>query len=164
MERIGSVVLGECRTQIRMNHYTLKECREKQEAAKLEGKMADVSWWSGYMAAKIDDTPIPFVDVAAKHPQRGYPLLIDAPDHFSEGFIDFLRARNPVVFENDTWIIIENCKYHTPEQPWLTAFAKSTKNFPDLETLSPWSDWEWQKKAMEKQTVKRFHIHIYKPR
>jgi hypothetical protein len=137
----------------------LKACRDRQEQAKRDGKLGDVSWWSGYMAAKIDDA-----DEGLSRKPETYPLLRDAPDHFSEGFIDFLRARNPVVFEDDSWIIIENCKYHTPEQPWLTAFAKSTKNFPDLETLSPWSDWEWQKKAMEKQTVKRFHIHIYKPR
>ena len=94
---------------------------------------------------------------------RAYPLLLDAPAHGLPAFIDYLREKNVVVFENESWIIIENCKYHTPERPWLTAFAKTPHDIPDLGSLSAWIDWEWKKKSSKAQTVKRFHIHMYKP-
>lgn len=94
-----------------------------------------------------------------------YPLLKDAPPHDSEAFIAYLGENNVVVDENDAWILIENCKYHTKEKPFLTLFAKQSVNTEQWEDLRGWLsdylDWEWLKKSSERQTVKRFHIHIY---
>jgi hypothetical protein len=94
-----------------------------------------------------------------------YPLLEKSPPHDSPEFIDYLRENNVVIFENDAWIIIENCKYHTPNNPWHTAFSKfnytiSINSFFLNPLPSEYDDWEWLKKAKSKQTVKRFHIHL----
>lgn len=87
-------------------------------------------------------------------------LLKNAPPHDSPKFIDYLRANNVVVLENDWWLVIENFKYHHKGQPWYTAFAKwENPNFSSL--FERWADWTWLKKPAEEQTVKRFHIHIY---
>ena len=93
-----------------------------------------------------------------------YPLLENAPAHDSPEFIDYLRENNIVVFENYRWIIIENCKYHTAERAWLTAFHKGLDWWQDADILwFQYGDWEWLKKSADRQTVNRFHIHIYKP-
>lgn len=93
---------------------------------------------------------------------NSYPLLGDAPDHFSEDFIVYLRKHNPVVFEDDDWIVIENCKYHTPERMWLTAFAKRPLDQTRFTVLhDKFGALEWLKKAADSQTVKRFHVHFY---
>lgn len=91
-----------------------------------------------------------------------YALLGGAPDHFSPLFINYLREHNPVVFEDDDWIVIENCKYHTKDKPWLTAFVKKPLAQINLQVLhDKFGAWEWKKKAAIMQTVKRFHIHFY---
>lgn len=91
-----------------------------------------------------------------------YALLGNAPDHFSPLFIDYLREHNPTVFENDNWIVIENCKYHTPERLWLTAFAKRPLGEVSFQALhDKFGALEWLKKSAGSQTVKRFHIHFY---
>lgn len=102
-------------------------------------------------------------------------LLLNAPDHNSDAFIDYLREHNKVVFENPQWIVIENFKYHKKLKPWYTAFHKPREFWPgsdakvewwqDIDILHyqrDWKDWEWLKKAATEQTVKRFHIHIHK--
>lgn len=98
---------------------------------------------------------------------KKYPLLENAPDHSRPEFIDYLRENNVVVWETDVWIVIENCKYHTKEKPWYTAFWKPVAQHSAMNALHwlsfAFMDWEWLKKAEEKQTVKRFHIHFYKP-
>lgn len=90
-----------------------------------------------------------------------YPLLDGAPAHETPEFIEYLRKNNPVVFENESWIVIENCKYHKPDRPWLTAFAKAPYTIPTLDALEAWRDWEWKKKSVREATIKRFHIHMY---
>lgn len=101
-------------------------------------------------------------------------LLRGAPEHTSPEFIDYLRENNKVVEEDNTWIVIENFKYHTEKKPWLTAFWKGDNDgtcyssdfaipLADLACsilLYKYRDWEWLKKADSKQTVKRFHIHL----
>lgn len=92
-----------------------------------------------------------------------YELLEKAPkDHLSDEFLEFLRKNNKVVWEDEYWLIIENCKYHSKEKPWLTAFSKN--EVVPFHALSiffrKYADWEWLKKAANKQTVKRFHIHL----
>jgi hypothetical protein len=98
-----------------------------------------------------------------------YPLLKKAPkDHASQEFLDFLRENNKVVYENNEWLVIENCKYHTPKKPWLTAFHKGQYDSNAITELwSLWcggdfESWKWIKKAASKQTIKRFHIHLVK--
>lgn len=90
-----------------------------------------------------------------------YPLLDGAPEHQTPEFIEYLRVNNPVIFENESWIVIENCKYHKPDRPWLTAFAKAPYTIPSFDTLEQWMDWEWKKKSVKEATIKRFHIHMY---
>lgn len=108
-------------------------------------------------------------------------LLKNAPAHDSPEFIDYLRKHNEVVFESGEWIVIENAKYHKPESPWLTAFWKGHKceeqeyggsdykcdswwvDTDELWYHEDWAEWEWLKKAANKQTVPgRFHIHLIK--
>ncbi len=89
-----------------------------------------------------------------------YHLLENAPDHQSAEFIDYLRENNPVVFEDKVWIVIENVKYHTAHRAWYTAFHKTGPI--DVTSLSQrYGDLEWRKKTAERQSVKRFHIHMY---
>lgn len=94
-------------------------------------------------------------------------LLKNAPPHDTDDFIDYLRENNKVVWENPQWIVIENFKYHTTERPWYTAFHKekpynAVMDLDILENYEDWKHWEWLKKSSTEQTVKRFHIHIYK--
>jgi hypothetical protein len=95
-----------------------------------------------------------------------YPLLEQAPkDHMSIEFIQFLREKNVVVKEMKNWLIIENCKYHTKEKPWYTAFYK--KLIPEQHELgqllvfAPFG-YNVMIKPPEERTVQRWHAHIYK--
>ncbi len=94
-----------------------------------------------------------------------YELLKNAPAQDSPEFIEYLRKNNVVIKETDNFILIQNCKYHSPEKPWYTLFTKK-KSYPAVELLSilyDYFEWEWLKKSKEKQTVPgRFHIHLYK--
>lgn len=107
-------------------------------------------------------------------------LLKNAPAHDSDEFLDYLREHNKVVFDNGQWLVIENVKYHNLKgKPWYTAFHKTTRKshvvigstyqiewYNDIDILwsyDDWAEWEWLKKSADKQTVNRFHIHIYKP-
>ena len=84
-----------------------------------------------------------------------YPLLERAPkDHSSPEFLDFLRENNPVLWEDDEWLAIENCKYG-----WPTVFAK-VENPGIQAVLERYSAYEWKVKPETKRTVGRFHIHI----
>lgn len=87
-----------------------------------------------------------------------FELLKTTPDHNSEDFLDFLKKHNKIVWENQRWLIIENCKY----EGWRTAFSKdpefATKNLHEI--LDQYPECEWHKKHINKQTIKRFHIHL----
>lgn len=93
-------------------------------------------------------------------------LLKNAPEHASPDFILYLRENNRVAYENRTFLVIENAKYHNKGRPWLTAFKKnSAKNneqvLEDLILLyKKYGDWQWIKKSAKKQTVRRFHLHL----
>lgn len=94
-----------------------------------------------------------------------YTLLKDAPeDHEAPEFLEYLRANNVVIGENDDWLIIENCKYHTKDKPWYTAFhkLKYTPSFSDIEELGlMYQQFNMTIKSPLKRTVKRFHIHLH---
>lgn len=102
-------------------------------------------------------------------------FLKKAPeDHNSEEFLQFLRDNNVVRFENRDWLVIQNKKYWTKKNDWLTCFWKGFSGEhgdqykPNLLTLMEGgnhhelTEREWLKKARKKQSVKIFHIHIYK--
>lgn len=99
-----------------------------------------------------------------------YPLLAEAPtDHNSEEFLAFLRQKNAVVWENDQWLVIENCKYHTQDSPWYTAFHKplndETEWWNDIDILDVkfcWEGYDMLVKAPERRSVQRFHVHLVK--
>jgi len=89
-------------------------------------------------------------------------LLANAPDQTTDDFLVYLRTNNKIVYEDKNWLVIENCKYNTPERPWHTAFHKhGVMSFKSL--ITRYWTWEWLKKAKESQTVpNRFHIHFYR--
>ncbi len=109
-------------------------------------------------------------------------LLANAPEHDTPEFIEYLREHNRVVRENDEWLVIENIKYHRPTRRWYTAFSKKdgkkekgedadgespggfhfSFDYRDNKWLHKWyKEWNWLKKAASKQTVKRYHFHIF---
>lgn len=82
-------------------------------------------------------------------------LLAGAPPHDTPAFLGYLREHNDVLYEDSEWLVIKNSKYG-----WPTAFAKyRTATFTGT-FLEKYGQYEWRKKAEEKQTVKRFHFHI----
>lgn len=94
-------------------------------------------------------------------------LLKNAPPHDSDEFLIYLMNNNVVVKQTEHWLIIENCKYHTEEKPWWTAFLR------DKTALSAWvftselvkivpDGWSLMKKPADKQSIKRPHYHIVK--
>lgn len=92
-------------------------------------------------------------------------LLKNAPSHDSEEFLEYLKRNNPVEFESKDWLIIRNFKYSKPDRLWLTAFYKPVLFTPDwmkaLNTLMyRYNYWTWLRKPIDKQSVKRFHIHL----
>lgn len=81
-------------------------------------------------------------------------LLMKAPPHHTEQFIDYLRKNNRVLYEDWWWIVIENFKYGHP-----TAFAKTIEvNLNPL--ILKYGKYEWKVKPRNQRTVDRFHIHI----
>lgn len=88
-------------------------------------------------------------------------LLSKMPVHDSPEFIDWIRINNPVVYENEHWIVIENFKYHFLSRPWLVAFAKTDKlEMTDL--LRVYGDWGLLKNLPKDMTINRVHFHIYR--
>ena len=100
-------------------------------------------------------------------------FLKTAPeDHFSKDFKLFLMNNNKVVYFDDDWLVVENKKYWTPENDWLTAFCVKQdrdnmligivrlkdllENFPESKKR------ELLIKAPNKRSVKLFHIHLVK--
>jgi hypothetical protein len=94
-----------------------------------------------------------------------YPHLANAPvDHSSEEFLEYLRTNNVVVYEDGAWLVIENCKYHTPEKPWYTAFKKRDfYTWPEVEMLwVRYPDMDITIKHPNNRSVKRPHVHFHK--
>lgn len=103
-------------------------------------------------------------------------LLADAPqDHLSNEFLEYLKRFNRIVWENDQWLVIENFKYHTPDDNWYTAFHKPKEKgdrFYSNAVTSMWDDldildskfrqmgFDLLIKASERQSVRRAHVHL----
>ncbi len=95
-----------------------------------------------------------------------YSLLKKAPPHDAPEFIDYLRANNQVIWEDEDWIVIENCKYHTKKKPWYTCFYKGQITDWGRAFKTFWNKYgayEWLVKGPKRRTVTRFHIHVYQP-
>lgn len=53
-----------------------------------------------------------------------YQKLLEAPkDHLSHDFIKYIYENNPIVYDGDYWIGIENCKWHKEDSFHYTFFA-----------------------------------------
>lgn len=97
-------------------------------------------------------------------------FLAKAPeDHFSDEFRLFLINNNKVRKIGGNWLVVENIKYRTEENDWLTAFYIGPWNKDNKHAIfsTDWlwtnfSDREWLIKHPSKRTVKLFHIHLYK--
>lgn len=93
-------------------------------------------------------------------------LLAEAPDHMSDEFLQYLRDNNVVVTEVSHWLIIENCKYHTKERPYYTAFFKPALDILTIADLKELGhavfNMDMLIKASARRTVKRFHVHLIK--
>lgn len=90
-----------------------------------------------------------------------HAMLMAAPSHDSAEFIEYLRDKNEVVYEDAFWIVITNCKYDTPDRRWYTAFPIHCDEC-NVFWLPDWlHKLTWLKKPAHKQTIQRFHIHIY---
>jgi hypothetical protein len=88
-------------------------------------------------------------------------LLANAPAHDTPEFLEYLEKNNVYVYGDDEWMVIENCKYHRPDRKWYTAFLRDNVR-PDLHLLDKhFGHLTWLKKSPKKQTVQRFHIHMY---
>lgn len=89
-------------------------------------------------------------------------LLANAPRHDSPEFLEYLRENNNVRYEDDWWLVIENYKYFKHDRWWFTAFAKRTLSLTRWDGLyRMFGNFTWLKKSPKKQTVQRFHIHMY---
>jgi len=99
-------------------------------------------------------------------------FLTKAPaDHFSTAFKYFLINNNKVRFINQDWLAINNTKYWTEENDWITAFYIGERqddfdffimNIPNLARNVIMSDREILVKHPSKRTVKLFHLHLIK--
>jgi len=93
-------------------------------------------------------------------------ILPNLPDHMSDKFIDYLRDKNVVVEETDTYIAIENIKYHTPERPWITLFLKDATGSGEgkvlEEALKKYDDWTMVRWKASERSIKRSHLHFFK--
>jgi len=96
--------------------------------------------------------------------QKEYEKL-KYPDPERPEFIDYIRDHNKVVHEDQWWIIVENCKYHTDENPHYTAFTK-TRGDGMLNILVRTIgklgcfDWHVYKNQKNMTTITRPHWHI----
>ena len=101
-------------------------------------------------------------------------LLARAPkNHFSEEFKLFLINNNEVRFMSDKWLVIENCKYRTEENDWLTAFridsefdwVSCERIYKDMsldEVMHKFRDREFLIRAPHTRSIELFHVHLYK--
>lgn len=98
--------------------------------------------------------------------------LKQAPRHEEPKFIDFLRDKNKVVMETKFWLLIENIKYHTTQNPHYTLFPKHyAHEWADLNTyeikefkkiMNRYEDWFKYENSKKSKTIDRFHIHLVK--
>lgn len=92
-------------------------------------------------------------------------LLENAPDHLSNDFILYLVNNNKLVKVLNSWLVIENCKYHNENRTWWTAFYIGKGALPTyrdigiLFTAFPEGMAIFQNPENER-TIKRTHYHV----
>jgi len=89
------------------------------------------------------------------------------PDSLSDEFLDYLRINNNLIFEDYHWLVIENCKYHTEENPHYTAFLKvgeiDENSFGRLWVVIYFlklEDWYMYVNEKKDRSINRFHVHF----
>lgn len=99
-------------------------------------------------------------------------LLQICPPHDSDSFIEFLRAKNPVTFEDEEWIVVENYKYHSKSTLHYTAFVKRFVQYPHeldvkqndslTQITRKYKGWFIYVNPDEQRSVYRLHYHFVK--
>ena len=92
------------------------------------------------------------------------------PDSTTDEFLDYLKENNKIVFESIYWLVVENCKYHSNENPHYTAFWRDSatcefENYDELDKIKTYlglNDWFMYINAKKDRSIKRFHIHFRK--
>jgi hypothetical protein len=98
---------------------------------------------------------------------KDYKKLI-YPNPLTPQFLKYLAENNIVIYENDEWLVIENCKYHTKENPHFTAFTKQPltpenchlDNLDKIIIFMEWQNFYIYINAKKDRSIERFHIHI----
>lgn len=96
-------------------------------------------------------------------------LIKNMPDSMSDEYLQFMRDRVKVVYEDIDWIIVENIKYHTLENPHYTAFTKDTHNWMNLNGLMliakfklDIDSWFTYRNHTKARSIERNHVHFVK--
>ena len=97
-------------------------------------------------------------------------LLEICPPHDTKEFIEFVKKYNPVVTENQYWVVIENFKHHSATTPFYTVFpVHYTEEWGDLseaemvalrDIFAKYPDWYKFQNVQEVRSVKRIHLHM----
>lgn len=110
-----------------------------------------------------------------QHTEEYRERLMECPPHNSEKFLAYLRENNEVVAENESWLLIKNCKYHTEQSGHYTAFLIPTTKYKRIHVglILPheWRSlfrlymehcygWEIKIKKYSQQSIERFHVHF----
>lgn len=112
------------------------------------------------------------IDLQVEYLQR----LKECPPYDTYKFLDYLKKKNKVIGENQSWLLIENCKYHSKTSGYYTAFFKPNTKYkkvtPNMLFPSEWNDlwrlyqkhsdgWEIRIKAESDRSIRtRFHVHF----
>lgn len=92
-------------------------------------------------------------------------LMLNAPPHDSDEFVQFLRDNNTVRLETPEWIVVENFKYHTKEREWLTAFDLKPNMTLESKILLleiEYPNHTFIQHSLRTRTVTRRHLHLIK--
>lgn len=87
------------------------------------------------------------------------------PDPMTRGFLTYLEANNKVIYQNRYWLVVENIKYHTAENPHYTAFSKlkyrmNMNSLIEIMENLELDDWHLYLNAKADRTIPRFHVHL----
>lgn len=93
------------------------------------------------------------------------------PDSLSPDFIQYIKDNNVVLADYYGWLVIENIKYHTKEDPHYTLFYNPKTYREDLGFYEAFyqvltdlktQDWHIYKNAKKDCSIQRDHWHVVK--